>query len=259
MSFTKFMAFLEKRALYFARADKLADEDPYEGHLTHVNARVLSWYMASPEFWATLGFNSREQFEGFLRARSFHRRALQEMRQLHFINCWHLGDDESDAMWKLYCGVHEGVCIQSTFGSLVESLKNIEEPVYIGKVRYIDYRREVINEGDGFAPYIHKRRAFQHENELRAMLWRFNETDYGYFHADGSKATKENYTYSQILNKFPQRMGIDVPLDIPALVKAVYVSPTSPAWFNELVASAIERYGFRLKLEQSALSELPPE
>jgi hypothetical protein len=259
MSFTKFMAMLDKQALYFARGDVLAAADPYEGIHTHVNAAPLAWEMAPSDFLASRGFKSQEDLDRFNKLKRKTRDMTAHMRQFFFINCWYLGEDESDAMWKLYCGTHDGICVRSTFGLLVDSIKAVEEPVYIGKVRYIDYRREAIKEGDAFAPLVHKRRSFQHENEIRALVWRLEESEGAFFDAEGRPATKDNYSESRFVPKYPERMGVSIPVDIQMLVQAVYVSPTSANWFRELVVSAIAKWGGAMRVEQSILSDAPPK
>ena len=186
------------------------------------------------------------------------RDTIKTMRELHFINCWYLGEDESDAMWKLYSGVDEGVCIQSTFDSLVASLTGTEERVFIGKVKYLDYKKDAIDESEVLAPFISKRLSFQHERELRAVVWRMRDTDYAYFNYDGSPATKENWQYTNFVNKYPDRHGLNIAVDVSKLVHAIYISPTSPVWFASLVHTMTEKLGYSFEITQSALADKPP-
>src|SRR5207248_1539762 len=104
-------------------------------------------------------------------------RVLQNMGQLNrkwrdhtAINCWHLNDHESAAMWKLYLKSDDGVAIQSTYRNLRDCFNLTEERIFLGLVRYVDYERDVIPEGTMFTPFIHKRKSFQHENEVRALI-----------------------------------------------------------------------------------------
>ena len=46
-------------------------------------------------------------------------------REEFAINCWHLNDHESAAMWKLYLKSNEGIVIQSTFTNLNTVLPNV--------------------------------------------------------------------------------------------------------------------------------------
>ena len=84
MDFTKFVSLLEKQALFFARADKL--EDPFEGYLPGMNrAAARRFHEGHPDQLQTM-FNRMKECPRFM-----------------LINCWHKGDHESAAMWKLVC------------------------------------------------------------------------------------------------------------------------------------------------------------
>jgi len=261
MSFTKLIALLTDNALYFARADKLAAMDAFEGRYTHVNAAILNanWDMAPPEFWAEKNIHSEDELKRFIEIQkmSFGNTASL-MREINFINCWHMGEDESDAMWKLYSATQDGVCIQSTFRAFADSFTDTEDPVYIGKVQYLDYTKDAIDEGMVFAPFLSKRRAFRHEQELRAIIWRMKDTGHAYFHRDGSPATAEDYQNAQFINKYPDRYGLKVPVDVSRLISVVYVSPGSAKWFKDLVQLLINKLGYEFEIRESNLAAAPP-
>lgn len=261
MSFAKLLALLESKSLFFARADVLGKMDPYEGHLTHVNMMVnyLEWNMAPPELWAEKGFKSEKDLLAYVNAmKTSTGPVARTMREIHFINCWHLGNEESDAMWRLYTANHDGVCIQSTYNRLIEALQDAEDTVFIGKVQYLDYRKDSIDRGDGFAPFMSKRRAFQHEQELRAVVWRTDHMDYAYFNGDGSPATKDSYHTAHVVNKFPELDGLNVTVDIEKLVERIYISPTSQKWFVDTVSSVAAKLGFGFEFRHSELAVPPP-
>ena len=262
MSFTKLLAFLESGCLHFTRADKLVEIDPYEGRLTHVNAATknLTWDMAPPAFWEAKGFKTEESLKQFVAMKNM-RLSWEEadgMLQGLFVNCWHLGNEESDAMWKIYAGDQEGVCIQSTFGHLVSSLNSVEEPIFIGKVKYRNYRMDSINEGDVFAPLMSKRLSFQHEHELRAVVWRIQDTERVLIKADGSPGDANNWARAKSVNKYPDRLGYNIQVNVPSLVETICISPTSRPWFSRLVQSMVEKLGFNLEVRQSDVGEPPP-
>ena len=55
MSFTKFVSLLTRKALFFARADKLGD--PFEGSLSQLNVDYGSTVLGIPEEYTTLLHN----------------------------------------------------------------------------------------------------------------------------------------------------------------------------------------------------------
>src|SRR5207247_223935 len=91
----------------------------------------------------------------------------QQARFWVLMNCWHMNEGESAAMWKLYTVTNESVCIQSTYRRLRDTLP--EDQFAVSVVHYIDYESEWLPEGNLMYPYVHKRRSFAHERELRAL------------------------------------------------------------------------------------------
>jgi hypothetical protein len=134
MDFTKYVAMLDRKAIYFTRADQFAD--PFEGTLARRN----------------------------LRTRDGERAAL---RREVFVNCWHRNDHESAAMWRIYLKSDEGVAIQSTASRLREALN--DDAIVIGDVRYLDYDHDRVPAGEELAPFLCKRKSFEYEQEVRAL------------------------------------------------------------------------------------------
>ena len=92
--FAKFVSLLEDRALFFTRLDKLGD--PFEGAWSEVNLQMIqqgleaapgSELLPAMQVWRRVVRNSREQ------------------RRYTLVNCWHAGEHESEAMWRLYSGL----------------------------------------------------------------------------------------------------------------------------------------------------------
>lgn len=228
LDFTKFISLLDRRALFFARADKLGD--PFEG--SYSKGTILRRQVV----FADLAQNAREQLSLQLG------QLAREMRRFTLINSWHISDYESAAMWKLYLKTDEGVAIRSTFRRLCDSFRQCSEyTIYVGRVKYIDYESEGVPEGFTFNPFLHKRRSFEHEHELRAIIQRLPFEE-----GKGLDWTTELF-----------EVGEYVPVDADTLVDEVFVSPTAPAWFAELVQSATRKYDLDKEVVQSALAAGP--
>lgn len=153
MDFTKFASLLDKQALFFVRADKLGD--PFEGSYSKANIS-----------------HRQQKFED--RAGSNHLQfwsdQCRQMLKSVAFSCWHINRYESAAMWKLYLKSNEGIAIRSNFGRLRDSFSKKEKhDIYIGEVHYIDYEREDMPL-HSISPFIHKRKSFEHERELRAII-----------------------------------------------------------------------------------------
>lgn len=112
MAFWKFISLLEDRSLYFARADRLGD--PFEGSFPEENiAQRPSAYAELIKKYEDQGLFVRcphiERPLSFLEAQSVLR---QWVCQWTFVNCWHINELESAAMWRLYGDGSPTVAIQ---------------------------------------------------------------------------------------------------------------------------------------------------
>jgi len=227
LDFTKFVSVLADRALFFCRADKF--DDRWEGAFPkqNVQKRAANWKVSKLDEPSLLPFLSA----------TYSRLPAQT-----FINCWHLNNFESAAMWKLYLSSNEGIAIQTTYGRLIDSFVGKPDEsihIFVGKVRYVDYDEEVFPERTTLIPFLHKRMSFEHERELRAIIQ-------SPFPGDSSTTG---------VDEFPDGLLASVNLD--KLIEKVYVAPTAPAWFTDLVKSAVATYGFNMSILQSDLSQDP--
>ena len=221
MDFTRFVSLLEKQALFFARADKLGD--PFEGALSRINVAMhpVLYKDEDPNLRATMAY------------------FMKESRRFTLVNCWHESPHESAAMWRLYSGGAGSIAVRSDQDSLTGSLIG-DDDVHVGRVAYVNYERHFIPEGNSFHPYLHKRRSFEHEREVRAVIQRFP--------TDGGKVD---------LSKDLCAVGKYQQVNVSTLVKQVVFSPYAQDWFGELVASVARRYGLEVPVGKSALAEPP--
>jgi hypothetical protein len=224
MDLAKFLSLLEDQALYFGRSDLMSDS--FEGTTT---ARTLE---VAREWLGT----ASEEFE---RQISEHRKSL---RQHVYLSCWHMSEYESAAMWSLYQTAGHGIAVRSTYSRLSASMR-AGSPIYIGVVRYVDFSTEVIDEGNVFYPFVHKRQSFEFEREIRAVAETAPE-----LLADGSVRWGGDSAGPP---------GLLIEVDLNSLVEAIYIAPDAPTWFADLVRKLIERYRRGWNVRQSDLSADP--
>jgi len=217
MDFTKFVSLLDKKALYFTRSDRFSDK--FEGAIPKPTIKAREALVLGLE-------NSLA--EDVLKGMS---QGHRNLRKWIFLNCWHMNSNESAAMWQLYVQKNEGIAIQLTFARLRDSL-SCPFDMFIGMVNYIDYDRTLIPYGNAFNALFCKRRSFEHEHELRAVI---------------SKPS--------VANDAPP--GLYIPCDLNILIDEIFVSPESPNWFKELVSSILEKYSLDREVKRSNLDEDP--
>lgn len=219
MDFTKYISFLESKCLFFSRSDMF--DDSYEGATSHANVRLR------PEVYKGSGIpqNAFEQMAKFAKS----------MRYRTFINCWHMNERESAAMWKLYAKTNEAVAIQSTYQHLYDCLP---DNIFIGVVNYIDYETQWLPEGNSMWPFVHKRKSFEHERELRALV--------------------QDLSRMETTAHLPdQELGRLVPISPEKLIENIYVAPDAPSWFAELVKKTTLQFKYSFEVKQSILSKAP--
>ncbi|MFC1917934.1 hypothetical protein ACFLXH_04700 [Chloroflexota bacterium] len=234
IDFTKFVSVLAKQQLFFARSDKLGD--PFEG--SYPTKNVEQRKLNHTKLLKSLPPHIKIMIEGRPQAISeFHK----NIRKFIFISGWHKNKNESAAMRNLYLKSNEGIAIQSTFACLRDSFIAKTPDIYIGEVEYRDYFNQKISENNFFSPFLHKRSSFEHEQELRAIILTYNKT-------------KENLPN---FKNPPSQDGISVPVDLGKLIQNIYVAPTSPKWFVELVKSVSKKYGLAKPVIQSELDKKP--
>lgn len=247
MSLAKFESLLRDRALFFCRADKFSD--PYE---CAVPKREVEYRSSEHNFRMTEAVFGR--FDSvFDEAKA--KKESQDMAETHIrvkrattVNCWHINEHESDAMWQLYLKDNEGIAIRSKVENLKGALSDVQQNIGISKVRYIDYENGIwFHETEYPAarhynlliPLIHKRKAFTHESELRV------------YHHDSTRE-KDGYWESM---KNPT--GELIPVNVEVLVQSVIFHPTADDIVKKRIYALAEKYGFRFHFEDSKMV-VPP-
>jgi hypothetical protein len=222
MDLTRFIALLETSSLFFCRADLF--QDAFEGSLAQANiARREELGPSDPHDEAHIEAPYRK------------------IREWTAINCWSGIDHESAAMWSLYCPEGPGIAVRTTFGALCDAFKACEHwKIFISKVTYLDYEQAIIPDQHLLAPFLHKRRSFEHEHEVRAVIQRMLDP-----------------TMTDRPSPFEKIGGVHAKISLDALVQKIFVSPTAPTWYFDLVRKIVGRYAIPADVYQSSLAGDP--
>ena len=259
MDFAKYVSLLEEEALYFARSDLLGD--PFEGSTSQPTLELRRKHFESSSLFRddTLSENKvKHQIAQVAQEGEF-------WRDWTFINCWHMNEHESAAMWGLYARTNEAIAIQSTYAKLHSNLPseyNLGEVenhgyegkrvhglpalVFVGEVQYANFSTEFIPWGATFVPFFYKRNHFDYERELRAVI----PVDPVMEDPD----SREEFIPLGLPNPYK---GISVNVSLDGLIERIYVAPTAQRWFRTLVEKVTRRYGLNKPIEQSSLDEKP--
>jgi len=212
MDFAKFVSMLTTRSLYFACPSQF--EDPYEGLVPRSHAQAESAIVQPlvndllrlrPAF-AERGPECLEKLEEGLHTLKAQISGARKKAASKFgVSCWHINECESEAMWKLYSALGQGIAIETTIAQLRDSLGDSLH-VQIDRVRYADFDKDPIEKGHRHYGLFMKRKSYEHERELRATI---------------------------LLPK--EGIGILVNCDLDILVTKVHISPYSEGYMRDAV------------------------
>jgi hypothetical protein len=99
MDLAQFLALLQKRALYLPRADSFDRMDPLE----------RSWGQGNVE--AHRGESHEAQWARV-------RASLRDLEGRNYVQCWHMNEYESAAMWAVYGKTDQSIAITSSLARL---------------------------------------------------------------------------------------------------------------------------------------------
>jgi hypothetical protein len=228
LDFTKFADLLDSQSLFFCRSDKFGDV--FEGSYPTKAVERRKEELAKD------GIKADELEQELLK----YSVVGENFRKYVFINCWHISEYESAAMWKTYLKSDEGVAIKSSRGRLGSAVAKSEYGVWSVPVKYVDYMNDDVVVPTRWAPFRYKRKSFEHERELRAMIF--------------SDVTDE---VGKVIES-PSEYGLSVKADLNTLIDEIYVSPTAAAWFFQLVRNLAQKYELDKPVIQSSLKSEKP-
>lgn len=207
----KYLSLLERSSLFFCRADKFSD--PFEGSILKREAEYrINEARKNADFFGR-PFDEEKAKSNIAGLTSLHKRFKRGI----IINCWHINNNESDAMWRLYLKNNEGVAIQSTAARIRDAFEKVEEKIELSKIKYLDYEKDIWYHPKEYPhmkysliiPFMHKRLEFIHEQEYRI------------YHEIQEAIDNEDYWENQ-----ENHMGKFIKVDLKNLVEKVYLPPT---------------------------------
>ena len=232
MTLWRFISLLDKRALFFARADNFTDS--LEGTVSPKNSAAYIDELSTSDICAKRQTSLIESYHN----------AFRKFRQHTYVSCWNENVGESAKMWGLYTGA-EGVAVRTTFGRLHKALQESGRQIYWGRVVYVDQEEQpilgttpvLIGEAHvvgTIAPYYHKSCDFSYEMEVRGV---FRDA----FIAPDDPSEAE--------------YGIPINASLDELIEAVYVAPRTLAWQLEVAQGLLDKFGIKLKAHPSSFDD----
>lgn len=248
MDLTKFLSILETGTLFFPTLNMLRKIDPWEGSWSNFN---FAEYVGGTE-------ESQKASRDWLFPRQY-----EVFSKQMCISCWYMKEDETRAMWKWFLTGSEGIAVRTTFGELKQCFDYdhsswhymggnfSDRKVHLigGAVQYIDWEYPPENTHT-LQQAMFKDKSFEHERELRIVARLHAIPGSLPFDLDEEGKWVEDTTFElspSVLKQINELNGIYLPILRDQLIKDVYIAPTAPHWFAELVESICIRYGLTIK------------
>lgn len=216
MDITRFLFLLDSASLYFCRASEFRSNDPFEGSFPKLEY---------------------EYFEKNYGGKFLHD-IYNTSSKIFYVNCWHLSEYESIAMWKLYSESKKGIAIKTTVSNFKNSFDKTKEDIFAGKIQYIDYENDTYyskgkhqySSGNMMTTYIHKRNIFEYEKEYRAIYSASNPQDVE---------------------------GFNINVDLTKLIEEVILAPYFPEWLFTLIEKITQNYLPSVQIRKSIFESKP--
>lgn len=239
-SLTKLLALLTSRQLFFSQLRSFHIDDPFEGSPTSATMRFMERVRSEAEFAEGFfaQFERNTDWQPSDEARQNFRKSFLEMTsgqyqrlgESCFVSCWHQGEFESAALWRLYGNLQDGVAIKTRVASLVGSLKGDGELIG-GSVKYLDFDELLSTFDNELSPVFMKRLSFEYEREFRLVLWQ----------------------PANPAGDVPNFAGRLVDCDLDELIEELVISPYAPEWVADTVERTVAALGWTGLVRRSRL------
>ena len=230
--FNRFIDLLGSGQMHFARLDQFSDQ--FEGALPEGTVPLPKDSFLNK---STLPGGSPTNFERLVRTIN------RTGKLCTFASCWYTSEYESEAMWRLFGS--DGVAIRSSFAQLCASFSGEARSVYVGEMRYLDFRTEQPpTYGNTLATAFYKRREFEHERELRAVVVECPD--------EWQSGPPQYETYR---DTHPH--GLKIQTNLGVLIDRIVLAPGHSQVLKEPVAALMRQHGLDKPIVPSTLDDLP--
>jgi hypothetical protein len=226
MSFAKLVSLLQRKRLWFQRADLLDDK----------------WEVMIASNQLNSIINRRDPTISAEEVIEQTSKSVKALRAQTFLNCWTASEHENYALWRIYCPSSESVVIQTTLDRLKNS---IQLPLL--KVSYGPHE-DSVTPLDTLKIVTQKRPMFSFEQEIRLV----HIQDYSHLERPSDKGPRGTV------------FGVEVDWDPEVHLERIYVHPDAEVWFIEAVTEIVRKLAPKLSIEghpkvaYSKMSSPPP-
>ena len=235
----KFLFLIETSQLHFTRADKFNDK--LEGSLPEENIIIRNQKNMDLPIKVREIFEKSEKYSNEMNKRFF------------FINSW-ISRKIPEYMWDKYSDKQYGIAIKSSIKKLKDSItEDVENAVYLGKTKYIDYRKDILSGKHHIEVFLHKDISFQPENEIRAIIQKYC------LNVNGEKFILDpNYDKLPNISSVDYESnhyenGFNIRIKPEVLIEKIIISPNASQWYVDLIKNILKRYELNKPISSSRI------
>jgi len=215
LKYERLLELINEGNLYFPHITRMSDK--WEGLLTKKTEEKLFWAEYAKYNNAEVAKESTKEYE--------------KHKDAFYINCWHMNNQESYLMWKVYGD--RGCAIQTTYERIVTSFHNAPAEINGGVVNYIDYEREQFPLGNTFWSVSHKDIPYKDEREFRLFYWKLSLPNQ---------------------NLPVEETGVKIAVDADILIENIYINPAT-LFDADKLAEAINNKSLSCEIKKSRIRE----
>ncbi|MBN8291024.1 hypothetical protein JI664_03510 [Rhodobacter sp. NTK016B] len=240
MDLPRYLDIAARGRLFFSRQDKF--RDTFEGEIPRLSRYGIAMQFRESEA-KQLKENPNIRPNPGARALEGHfLDYLRNVRRENYISCWHMNSAESAAMWDLFGRDGSAIAFKTSYQRFRDCLPDY---AYLGMVNYIDFDKQFFDLKNVFNPAMHKRKSFEHEKEIRAVINKFPNEFYGFDSDEAFSAAHE-------LTDF----GLTIPFDVNACVEEILIGPDAPPWFERMIKETNAKLSIETPVRKSALYDV---
>lgn len=255
MDLEKFLSLIIRSEICFCNQSGLKNIDPYEGAMTKselLQEAIVKNIMKDIKQSARFKKINIKNGDTHL---SIDKDEFDKYRiyndSIYYIDCWHINENESLAMWKVFSNNKNSIAINTTKEKLINSIINDNKDIYLKEVEYdnlfsdeaefsnpiktiqlVNNETLHIESGDQFSwsvetGLLRKAKYYEYEKELRLY---FKDKD------------------NAELTKF-------IKMDLSNMIDEIIISPNCDEWFLTILNDILKKYDLNIKVKFSDIRQ----
>lgn len=254
MDLEKFLSLIVKGELCFCNQRILKNIDPYEGAITKEELiketfikEIIKITKSTNIFKSLKISNGKDTLTIDLNISDIF--TIYDDKS-YFIDCWHINDYESLAMWKVFSNNKNSIAISTTKAKLIDNIKSYNKEIFLEKVFYSDLKDvsndiefdmqiNILNDNTlsinsnilyslcSNNGLLRKTKYFDYEKELRL-----------YFKDDNNSSIVQF-----------------IPIELKYIVDEIIISPNCDYWFLDILNNIVEKYKLNIPIRYSDIME----